>query len=94
MSQSRVDSGDWQTANAEGWSESCRETASATVEEYPLSVTIGMFAIGLSLGVAVGAALARPLHLDQRRTAESLGRRLLDSLHEYVPASVNQYLKS
>jgi hypothetical protein len=53
-----------------------------------------MFAVGLSLGVMVGAALARPLQFDQRRTAESLGRRLLETMHEHFPVSVSKYLRS
>jgi len=94
MPVSRMPRDSRQTQNAEGWSERCQETALSTVDDYPLSTTFAMFAIGLSVGVAIGAALGRPLHSDHRRTAESLGRRLLDTLHEYVPTSVNQYLRS
>jgi len=70
----------------------CREEFSSAVEEHPLSTTLGVFAIGLTLGVAVGAALSASHHSDRRRMAESFGRRVLDSLHEYVPDSMQQYL--
>jgi hypothetical protein len=53
---------------------------------------VGAFAVGLTLGVLAGAALAQPFHRSHRHTAESLGRRMLDAMREYVPQSVNQYL--
>lgn len=99
MQDARMNAGDWSTEGdwserSTGWSDRCREISQATVEDYPLSTTIGMFAIGLSLGVAVGAAMARPMGRSHSHMAESLGRRLLDTLHDYVPDSVNQYLRS
>ena len=69
-----------------------REEMAATVAEHPLSTTLGVFAIGLTLGVALGAALGSSHHSDRRRMAESFGRRVLDSLHDYVPDSMQQYL--
>jgi hypothetical protein len=70
----------------------CRHAAEAALDDYPLTTTIGAFAVGLTLGVAAGAALARPFHSHERHTAESLGRRILDAVRDYVPQSVNQYL--
>ena len=70
----------------------CRHAAETAFEEYPLMTTIGVFACGLTLGVLAGAALARPFHSHERHTAESLGRRILDAVRDYVPQSVNQYL--
>jgi len=81
-------------SDADGWSESCREAMDEAIDQYPLSTTIGAFAVGLSLGVLVGAALVQPFHSSHRRTAEHLGRRILDAVQEYVPSSVNQYLHS
>jgi hypothetical protein len=76
----------------QGWSGHCREAATGTIEEYPLSTTLGMFAVGLSIGVLVGASLASPSRSHGRHVAESLGRRMLDALQDYVPESVHQYL--
>ena len=70
----------------------CRNAAEAALDDYPLTTTIGAFAVGLTLGVVAGAALARPFHSHERHTAESLGRRILDAVRDYVPQSVNQYL--
>ena len=70
----------------------CRDAAEAALDDYPLTTTIGAFAVGLTLGVLAGAAMARPFHSHERHTAESLGRRILDAVRDYVPKSVNQYL--
>jgi len=66
----------------------------STVEEYPLTTTLGVFAAGLMLGVAVGAALGHSDRSRSRTMAESFGRRVLDALQEYAPDSVRQYLPS
>jgi hypothetical protein len=70
----------------------CRHAAEEAFDEYPLTTTLGVFAVGLTLGVLAGAALARPFHSHERHTAESLGRRILEAVREYVPQSMNQYL--
>lgn len=70
----------------------CRHAAEAAFEEYPLTATLGVFAVGLTLGVLAGAALASPFHSPGVQTAESLGRRILEAVRDYVPQSVNQYL--
>ena len=77
---------------AAGLSSRCRHAAEGAFDEYPLTTTIGVFAVGLTLGVLAGAALARPFHGHERYTAESLGRRILEAMRDYVPQSVNQYL--
>jgi hypothetical protein len=79
-------------AEPDGLTDRCRHAAQATVDEYPLTTTMGAFAVGLTLGVLAGAALAQPFHRSHRRTAESLGQRMLDVMREYMPQSVNQYL--
>jgi hypothetical protein len=79
--------------NEEGLTARCCANVESAIEEYPLTTTLGVFAIGLTLGVAAGAAMAAPLHLQRRRTAETLGRRVLETLHDYVPDSMHQYLR-
>jgi hypothetical protein len=82
------------TVYEEGMGARCRHGLESAVEEYPFSTMIGAFAIGLTLGVAAGAAMASPMHSDRRRTAESVGRRVLETLQEYVPESVHQYFRT
>jgi hypothetical protein len=53
-----------------------------------------VFAAGLGLGVMVGNALAEPMGIRPQRQAENIGRRILDSIAEYLPASVQQQLHS
>ena len=73
----------------------CRETAATTVDDYPLSTTLGAFGIGMCLGVVIGAAMASShSRFDQRAAAESLGRKMFDALQDYLPKGVNQYLHS
>lgn len=79
---------------AEGWTERCRDATASAIDEYPLSTAIGVFAVGLSVGMLIGGALARPPQSAHRQMAESLGRRMLEAMHEYAPASVKQYLPS
>ena len=54
----------------------------------------GATALGTLAWAGHGAAMARPMSHSQRHMAESLGRKLLDTLHDYVPNSVHQYLRS
>lgn len=79
---------------SESLSGACQHSVQAAMEEYPITTTVGVFACGLTVGVLAGAALARPWHLHDRRSAETLGRKILDAVREYVPQSVNQYLPS
>lgn len=87
-SQGRLMNAD--SVHEDGLNARCRAHAETAVEEFPLSTTLGVFAIGLTLGVAAGAAMAGPLHLDRRRTAETLGRRVLETLQDIVPDSVQR----
>jgi len=70
----------------------CAAAAESAVQEYPLAMTMAMFGVGLGLGVVVGSALAEPMGLRQQPTAEKLGRKILDSIAEYLPASVQRQL--
>jgi len=72
-----------------------RQSAEHVVDEYPLSTTLGVFGVGLCLGVAIGAALSRSSSsFDHRQVAESLGRRVFDAVHDYLPKAVDQYLRT
>lgn len=77
-----------------GLSDRCRDATASAIDDYPLSTTIGVFAVGLSVGMLIGGALSRPMQPQHRQIAETLGRRMLETVHEYVPASVKQYLHS
>jgi len=70
----------------------CAEAAESAIHEYPLATTLAMFGVGLGLGVMVGSALAEPIGLRRQPTAENLGRKILDSIAEYLPASVQRQL--
>ena len=93
MKNSAKDWGQHQVDRMHGVSERCREGAAATVDDYPLSTTLGVFGIGMCVGVAIGAAMASShSRADHRAAAESLGRKMFDALQDYLPKGVNQYL--
>jgi hypothetical protein len=100
MSEMRSSAREWGQHQADRMHEMtdrCRDSAAATVDDYPLSTTLGVFGIGMCVGVAIGAALASShsqSRFDHRAAAESLGRRMFDALHDYLPKGVNQYLHS
>ena len=78
-----------------GWglsADRCRRWMEESVEQNPLLATLAMFGIGLGVGVAVGSLLAEPESARRRRSAETLGRRILESLSEAMPPSIKQHL--
>jgi hypothetical protein len=95
MKNSTRDWGQHQVDRMHEVTDRCRESTAATMDEYPLSTTLGVFGIGMCLGVAIGAAIASShSRIDHRAAAESLGRKMFDALHDYLPKGVNQYLHS
>ena len=72
----------------------CAAAAESAIKEYPLAMTMAVFGVGLGFGFLVGNALAEPMGLRRQPTAENLGRKILDSIAEYLPASVQKQLHS
>ncbi len=70
----------------------CNAAAEAAIKDYPLAMTMAVFGAGLGLGVLIGEALASPMGLRPEPTAEKLGRKILDSIAEYLPASVQKQI--
>jgi hypothetical protein len=70
----------------------CAAAAESAIQDHPLAMTLAMFGVGLGLGVVVGSALAEPMGIRREPTAENLGRKILDSIAEYLPASVQKQL--
>ncbi len=70
----------------------CAAAAESAIKEHPLAMTMALFGVGLGLGVVVGSTLAEPLGVRRQPTAENLGRRILESIAEYLPESVQKQL--
>ena len=70
----------------------CAAAAESAIQEHPLAMTMAMFGVGLGLGVVIGSALAEPMGIRKQPVAETLGRKILDSISEYLPASVQKQL--
>jgi hypothetical protein len=63
-----------------------------TVEEYPMAVVLTAFGLGVAIGAALGAAIGESAPSRAEHMATRIGRRMLDTLSEYVP--VSEYLPS
>ena len=82
------------TSSGEPMTARCAAAAESAIQEYPLAMTLAVFGVGLGLGAMVGSALAEPMGIRRQPTAENLGRKILDSIAEYLPASVQKQLHS
>jgi hypothetical protein len=71
----------------------CTAAAEDSVNEYPLTWTLGAFAVGIGLGAAIGASLSRPLGLQRQVEAENLARRVLDSIYDVLPDAVQRHVR-
>ena len=71
------------------------DSAREVLEEYPIGITLAVFAAGLGIGALVGSSLAEPLHIRRRpAVAENIGRRILAAIEEALPDSVSRHLHS
>lgn len=62
------------------------------VGEHPMSAVLTSFGIGFGVGLALSLAIGRPRqrrgYFRDRRTAESIGQQILESISEALPESV------
>jgi hypothetical protein len=91
-SYNRMSQHESQQQGNESFAARYQHAAEQTVQEYPLAITLGAFAIGLGLGAAIGASLARSNESSRNFDAEQLGRKVLDAISEYMPSTVQKYL--
>ena len=70
----------------------CAAAAESAIQDHPLAMTLAIFGVGMGLGVMLGSAIAEPIGLRKQPVAENLGRKILDSIAEYLPASVQKQL--
>jgi hypothetical protein len=70
----------------------CAAACESAIQDHPLAMTLAMFGVGMGLGVVIGSALAEPMGIRKQPVAENLGRKILDSIAEYLPASVARQL--
>lgn len=70
----------------------CCQAVDEVVQQNPIAVTLVVFGVGVALGTALVALLGTSQRPTHRTAAESLGRKVLDSLTEYLPASVRHHL--
>jgi hypothetical protein len=70
----------------------CVAACETAIQDHPLAMTLALFGAGMGLGVMIGTALAEPMGLRKEPVAEHLGRKILDSISEYLPASVQKQL--
>jgi len=70
----------------------CAAACESAIKDHPLAMTLAVFGVGMGLGVVLGSALAEPMGLRKQPVAENLGRKILESISEYLPASVAKQL--
>ena len=70
----------------------CAAACESAIKDHPLAMTLAVFGLGAGLGVVIGSALAEPMGIRKQPVAENLGRKILDSIAEYLPASVQKQL--
>lgn len=75
-----------------GVADQCYEAVEEAVQENPVAITLAVFGIGLAIGTAAAVMLSRPRRPSHLAMAESIGRRVLDSVSEYLPASLQAHL--
>ncbi|MEZ6066536.1 MAG: hypothetical protein R3B90_12690 [Planctomycetaceae bacterium] len=63
------------------------DSCSKAITEYPMGSVLTAFGIGLGVGAVVGSLLSDP-EPDPHSSAAAIGRRVLDSLSDYLPASM------
>ncbi|MCA9110737.1 MAG: hypothetical protein KDA52_12360 [Planctomycetaceae bacterium] len=55
------------------------------VRENPVAATLIVFGVGFSIGTTIGALLDDPRDRRRQHLAKSLGRRMLNSVNDYLP---------
>lgn len=70
----------------------CSQFTEESIRDNPMAATLTAFGVGVGLGAIIGVLLAEPASKSRRQTAEALGRRMLDSVAESLPASVRRYV--
>lgn len=81
----------------QGQADQAQQQLTDTVVEQPLATLLISFGVGFGLGMMLGRAFRRPepkTHWYDRRSAEQLGRRLLDSMSGVVPESISKQFQS
>lgn len=70
------------------------ECITDSVRENPMTATLVVFGVGFGIGTLIGSMLGESTSSRQRNLAQSLGRRMMDSLSDVMPASVQHHLRS
>lgn len=84
----RIQNGHGQAAVESDWQgqiDECQQAILNSVKENPLAATLFVFGVGFSIGTAIGSLLSNPREQRRQHLAKALGRRMLNSVHDYLP---------
>lgn len=70
------------------------QMGSEAIRENPMMATMAAFGLGLGLGAMVGSMLAETGSMSRKRTAETIGQRVLESLADALPDPVRRRIHS
>jgi hypothetical protein len=73
--------------------EQCQEMVTDSVRQNPMGAAMVVFGLGFGIGLALGGALGESSVSRRQQLAKSLGRRMLDSVADIMPESVQQHLR-
>jgi hypothetical protein len=68
-------------------SASMPQSLQTAVEDYPIALVAATFVLGLGVGAMIGCAIADSTQTPPEHLATRLGRRVMDSLSDYIPES-------
>ena len=88
----RIQNGQTQSDISSDWQqqiEECQRVVVDSVQKNPVAATLVIFGVGFSIGTAIGSLLSDPRELRRQQLAKSLGRRMLNSVNDYLPDSMN-----
>ncbi len=72
----------------------CQHATADAIRENPLAATLAVFGVGFCVGTAIGAMFGETDFRRRENLANSLGRRLMQSINDYTPDVLQQHLRS
>lgn len=94
-SRSLPTSSEYETQQAQGYTDQAMRQMEHVVEERPFSSVMVSFGIGMGIGLAIGTTLVAAMQEPPKtRMAERMGQQFMDALNRAVPDSLSSRFSS